>query len=410
MATAPATRIPRNAPSVPAAKLRRIALDAQGLLRQAPFGRGRNATRRAIEHLGYVQIDTISVVARAHDHVLHARVPNYRPEHLDALLKQRAIFEYWYHAASYLPMSDYRFALPRMRAMASKSERWIRSRDTRLMQEVLARIRAEGPLKARDFQHAGHNGSGWWDWKPAKGALEQLFMQGDLMVAGRDGFQKTYDLTERVLPAGTDTRPPDQRELARYLLTTMLRGHGYITPTCVTYLRRGKAIRTALKSVLDEEMAEGNLVTIRLPGGEVAYTDPERLESRSPPVSRRAAVLSPFDGLVIHRDRARSVFDYDYQIECYVPARSRRYGYFCLPLLHRDRLIGRADCKAHRDAGRFEVRHLHLEPHAEPVDELVDEAAAALRRFAAFNSCTDVAITRTTPATLKRPLQRALDR
>ena len=153
---------------VPAAKLRRIALESQGLLKREAFGRGRHAALRAIERLGYVQIDTISVVARAHHHVLHNRVPNYTEDHLARLLRDGSVFEYWYHAAAYLPMRDYRFQLPRMRDMAEFKDRWVRSRDQPLMADVKWRIEQEGPLRARDFENPHGKSAGWWNWKPAK--------------------------------------------------------------------------------------------------------------------------------------------------------------------------------------------------------------------------------------------------
>lgn len=398
-----------TATAVPAAKLRRIALDSQGLLRSEPFGRGKNATRKAVEAIGYVQIDTISVVSRAHHHVLHSRVPNYDPRHLDRLQADGALFEYWYHAAAYLPMRDYRFALPRMEAMRNRTERWIRSRDDKLMAEVLTRVAAEGPLMARQFESSGSGDTGWWNWKPAKRALEQLFMQGDLMVTGRDGFQKTYDLRERVLPEGTDTRMPDDAEMAAYLLRTMLRAHGFITPKEVTHLRRGKAIREALKTRISDALADGSLVAIRQPCGALAYTEPKRLESRAAPAAARAALLSPFDNLVIHRDRVQSVFDFDYQIECYVTEKERRYGYYSLPIAYRDRLIGRADCKAHRQDGRFEIKHLHFEPDVDPGrDDFLPALTDAFRRYAAFNDCSDISLTRATPTHLGNALANAL--
>src|SRR3954447_1140087 len=182
-------------------KLRRIALDAQGLLRAAPFGRGVDATHRALEQIGYVQIDTISIVERAHHHTLWNRVPNYRPSHLDKLVSERRAFEYWFHAAAYLPMRDYRFALPRMHALKNGERHWFANRDLKLMKAILDRVRAEGPMMARDFETPKGRAQGWWNWKPAKRALEQLYMQGDLMISGREGFQKIYDLPERVLPS-----------------------------------------------------------------------------------------------------------------------------------------------------------------------------------------------------------------
>jgi uncharacterized protein YcaQ len=398
-----------SATAVPAAKLRRIALNSQGLLKAEPFGRGRKATLKAIEAIGYVQIDTISVVSRAHHHVLHSRVPNYDPRHLDRLQTDGQIFEYWYHAAAYLPMRDYRFALPRMEAMRNRTERWIRSRDDKLMAEVLARVTAEGPLMARQFESSESGESGWWNWKPAKRALEQLFMQGDLMVTGRDGFQKTYDIRERVLPEGTNTRMPDDAEMAAYLLRTMLRAHGFITPKEVTHLRRGKAIRAALQTLLADSLSEGSLVAIRQPCGIVAYTEPERLEIRAAPATARAALLSPFDNLVIHRDRVQSVFGFDYQIECYVNENNRRYGYYSLPIAYRDRLIGRADCKAHRQERRFEIKHLHFETDADPAkDDFLPALADAFQRYAGFNDCAEITLTRATPPTLGAALAAVL--
>lgn len=396
-------------PRVDAGKLRRIALDAQGLSRQAPFGRGRAATRRAIEHIGYVQIDTISVVTRAHDHVLHSRVPNYEPAHLDALLADGSIFEYWYHAAAYLPMRDYRFALPRMHACRTGTEYWIRSRDRKLMREVLARVAAEGPLMARDFENPPAGVAGWWNWKPAKQALEQLFMEGELMIAARQGFQKTYDLAERVLPPGTDTRVPTDLEMARYLLATMLRAHGFALAKNVTHLRRGSAIRSALKTLLADEVAERNLVPFRLPGGALAYADPNVIERRAPAAPARARLLSPFDNLMIHRDRVQSVFGFDYQIECYLNEKDRRYGYFCLPIVYRDRLVGRADCKAHRRSRRFEVKHLHFETgenDASVAEEVLRAVADALQHFAGFNGCETITVTRVSPAACSRSMRQ----
>jgi len=163
-------------------------------------GGARGATLAAIQHLGYVQIDTISVVVRAHHHTLWNRARGYRPAHLDALLSERRVFEYWAHAAAVLPVEDYRFCLPRMRAIAAGKRHWY-APDRKLMNKVLQRITVDGALRARDFEATGarKKPQAMWDWKPAKRALEQLFMQGELMVARREGFSKVYDLTERVL-------------------------------------------------------------------------------------------------------------------------------------------------------------------------------------------------------------------
>jgi len=386
-------------------KLRRIAFDAQGLLRTAPFGRGVDATHRALEQIGYVQIDTISIVARAHHHTLWNRVPNYRPAHLDQLVSERRAFEYWFHAAAYLPMRDYRFALPRMHALRSGERHWFR-RDRKLMGAVLDRIRAEGPLLARDFE-APKGGKGWWDWKPAKRALEQLFMQGDLMIAGRNGFQKVYDLTERVLPSGVGTSPPTTAEYAEHLLDTALRAHGFVAPKEVTYGRRGTAIRKALKACLNARVGDGTLVEFT--EADVDYVArPELLDRNAPKLTARARLLSPFDNAVIQRDRNVAVHDFDYQIECYVPAPKRRFGYFCLPILYRDRLVGRVDCKAHREQRRFDLLHLHVERDVPDREQFASAFAAAVREFAAFNECDAIKVVKVSPSAWTAPIRSAL--
>ena len=174
-----------------------------------------------------MQIDTISVIERAHHHTLWTRVPGYRPEQLhEAQAVDRTVFEYWGHAASYLPMSDYRFYIPMMRSFYDP-KRLVPGAGGRSTASHLGaraqRIREEGPRAARDFANPGGRRKGpWWDWKPAKAALEMLFWRGELMIRERRGFERIYDLTERVLPAGTDTRPPAPDELGRFIVRRAL--------------------------------------------------------------------------------------------------------------------------------------------------------------------------------------------
>ena len=401
----------------PLGKLRRIALDHQGLLGRSPFGRGPDATLRAIQRLGYVQIDTISVVARAHHHVLQSRVPDYQPAHLDRLLETGKIFEYWSHAAAYLPMRDYRYALPKMRAMARGEDRWIRSRDQRLMTRILDRIRIDGPLQAKDFDTPKkHEASGWWSWKPAKQALEQLFMEGRLMVSRRERFQKVYDLAERVLPPDVNLTEPSTREFARFLIRQALDAHGFADAGNMTYLRRSRELRKAVTNELEEMRGNGTLerFTIASDSGKemLLYAKPEILEARAPAARSSARVLSPFDNAVIQRRRSETLFGFDYQLECYVPASKRRYGYFCLPLLYRDRFIGRADCKAHRREGLMEIKALFIEdqyPLIKDPAPCTDALADALLLFARLNGCNAIQLCKTTPQRFLAPLQRSLD-
>jgi len=371
------------------AKLRRIALNQQGLLNTNNFGRGKAATLRAIEQLGYVQIDTISVVERAHHHVLWSRVSNYQPKFLEQLVKQRLLFEYWYHAASWLPMRDYRFALPRM-ASINGDRTWFPHSDSKLLGHILERVRAEGPLRARDFEDTRTGKKQWWDWKPAKQALEQLFMQGELMVSGREGFQKVYDLAERVLPDWVDTRHRGMEEYASYLVDTTLTAHGFATQKTMAYLRKGQALRNAISEQLQARLEAGDLTTIKLGDNSIAYAEPGLLESRAPHSSATVRILSPFDNLVIQRERGRDIFNFDYQIECYLPQPKRQFGYFCLPILYRDRLVGRIDCKANRKQQKLELKSIHIEQKVD--DDFSQRLDLALRDFAAFNGCREVSM------------------
>jgi uncharacterized protein YcaQ len=281
-------------------------------------------------------------------------------------------------------MRDYRFALPRM-AQMNGDRGWFPDGDPAMLREILRRIENEGPLRARDFEDTRRDKSGWWDWKPAKQALEQLFMQGELMVSRREGFQKVYDLPERVLPDWVDTRSPDTREYAGHLIDTTLRAHGFATQPGMTYLRKGQDLRSAVQEDLAARVDAQKLVKLKVPRHGEIYIDPERLERRAPRSAAQVRILSPFDNSVIQRSRLRDIFDFDYQIECYVPEAKRQFGYFCLPLLYRDRFVGRIDCKAHRNRGCLELRSLHLERRVD--DHFVDALGAALDRFAEFNRC-----------------------
>ncbi len=260
-------------------RLRRLALSAQGLCKSSCFGLGLTATNRAIQHLGYIQLDTISVIERAHHHVLYTRVPNYKPEMLDKLLEKKQIFEYWSHAAALLPIEDFRYSLPYKHAIKSGQTHWYKSPDKKLMRSLLARITTEGPLRSRDLENNAKNTAGWWDWKPAKKALEQLYMQGDLMVRDRQGFQKTYDLTERVLPSNVNASMPTTEEFAEHLITQQLRCHGLVSLKGFTYLRRNSELRASVKRIIENQIEGCLLQPIKLPNGEVFFIAAKRFQS-----------------------------------------------------------------------------------------------------------------------------------
>lgn len=390
------------------ARLRRIALTAQGLLQAQPFGRGLVGARKAINHIGYVQIDTISVVERAHHHVFHARVPNFEPAITNQMLLDGDIFEYWTHAAAFIPIADFRFSLPYKHAIKSGQTHWYKNPDRKLMDELLARIRSDGPIRSRDLEKNTTKHAGWWDWKPAKKALEQLYMQGDLMVCDREGFQKLYDLTERVLPAHVNTQMPSIEEFAAHLVDQQLRCHGLVSLKGLTYQRRNAELRKAVKALVNERLAQGTLEQVQISNGEVFILETGVLERPLPRLNNRMLILSPFDNSVIQRERLKALFQYDYQIECYVPEAKRQYGYFSLPLLYRDGFIGRMDCKAHRKDSHLEIRSLHFEQHNFDDDLVIAAFVNAITPFAHFQKCDSVSLTKVYPEHLTQPLHSAL--
>jgi len=390
-------------------RLRRLALSAQGLLQSQPFGSGIAGAGKAIDHLGYIQIDSISVVERAHHHVLHSRVPKFKPAMTNQMLLDGDIFEYWSHAAAFLPMADYRFSLPYKQAIKSGQVHWYKNPDTKLMAELLARIASDGPLRSRDLDSNRTKGKGWWDWKPAKKALEQLYMQGDLMVSDREGFQKTYDLTERVLPSEVNSQMPSIEEFARHLVDQQLRCHGLVSLKGLTYLRRDAELRQEVKTLVDERLAQGSLEQVQIDPGEVFIVETGALERPLPRLSSRMLILSPFDNTVIQRQRLNALFQFNYQIECYVPAAKRQYGYFSLPLLYRGEFIGRMDCKAHRKTRHLEIKLLHVEQHLfgqHGFEENLVIAAflKAIRQFRDFQQCDSISLTQAQPKKIGQDL------
>ena len=390
------------------ARLRLVALAAQGLLQAQPYGRGLAGARQAINHIGYVQIDSISVVERAHHHVLYSRVPNFEPVMIDRMLLDRDIFEYWAHAAAFLPMADFRFSLPYKQAIKSGQTHWYKTRDQKLMDELLARIRTDGPIRSRDVESNTTKRTGWWDWKPAKKALEQMYMEGDLMVSDREGFQKTYDLTERVLPSHVNSQMPSRSEFAAYTVEQQLRCHGLASLKGLTYQRRNPELRQAVKAVVTEKLAQGALEQVQVCSGEVFILETGALERALLRLNNRMLILSPFDNSIIQRDRLKALFQFDYQLECYLPEAKRKYGYFCLPLLYCDKFIGRIDCKAHRKISQLEIKSLHLEQHDFDEDLIINAFVDAITQFCHFQNCDSVSLTKAHPNHLAQRLRSAL--
>ena len=402
---------------------RRLVLHAQLLDGRTRIRKGTAGVAETVGHLGYVQIDTISVIERAHHHTLWTRVPGYRPEHLhQAQAVERTLFEYWGHAASFLPMGDYRFYIPMMRSFLEAKNAWYRGWGDKYgahIAPVLQRIRAEGPKAARDFENPTGRGQGpWWDWKPAKAALEMLFWRGELMIRERRGFERVYDLTERVLPTGTDTRLPAADELGRFIVRRALGALGVASEKEIRdYIRIGD--KEIVAGALREMLAAAEIARLGVEGRPgVAYAFPAALESVSRFRSRpsrpatmgapRVRLLSPFDNLVISRLRLKERFDFDYTLECYVPQHKRSHGYFVLPILFGENIVGRLDPKADRKTGTLLVRRLAIDPAFQDSDGLVPGLGQALGEFARFNGCEKVVLENGLPGKLRVALKKAL--
>lgn len=409
----PRTRVRPPAPTdtLTAAQARRIALAAQGFGTTPPAARpGRARLAATLDRVGAIQIDSINVAARSHELVLAARTGPGAAAGFERLVyRDRAAFEYWGHAASFLPISTYRLFLPRMAHMAATTRGWFptwREQHQDLYPGVLKRITEEGPLPASAFRDpsAARRDHWGWNWTPAKYILEDLFDQGILMVHDRVRFERRYDLTERILPAGTDTTTPTEHDAAVQLTVLAAAAQGVATADDLAdYYRLRK--QTAAPA-LAEAVAAGLLTPVTVQG----WADPAYLPARAQ-LPRRTSfppvLLSPFDSLVWHRPRTQRLFGFTYRLEVYVPAPKRIHGYYVMPVLAGGRLIARVDPKHDRATGRLLLRAVHPEPGVDP-DVAAAATAQAARRLATALGAADVALDGQPPSPLTSVLQRAL--
>lgn len=379
---------------------RKLVLRAQGL------GNGNEDSRDIIKRLSYVQIDTISVAERAHHHVFFTRNANYQKTHLDQLVADRAIFEYWSHAAAFLPIEDFQFSLYHKAEILNAGKFWF-EKDKKVMRQVLKRIKEEGPLGSKDFEATSTKISGWGDHKPAKIAMHHMFMEGKLMVSERQGFQKVYDLTERVFPASVNLKKPTQKAYCNYLIDRAISSQGIVTEAEIGYLRKG--LKKPLSRALLERIRKKEVVSVKLEAKDsVYYTSPQQLSELENEFHLGMHLLSPFDNLVIQRNRAKQIFDFNYLIECYVPEKKRQFGYYCLPILFGNRFVGRFDPKADRKTKVFSIKQLWFEDGFTPGDDFYSQFGVKVRAFAHFCGCDTVVVNHVSPTTYKRQVKKCL--
>jgi uncharacterized protein YcaQ len=292
------------------------------------------------------------------------------------------------------------------------SRAWVEAHRSEV-EQLLKLIRTRGAVRAADFERNDGKAGGWWEWKTEKRALESLFTAGELMIARRRNFQRVYDLRERVLPGWNDSLLPPLEEVRRELALKAVLALGIATARWVS-----DYFRTARRETLAEVRAladEGAILTVEVEGWkEPAFVHPDNRTLLKAATAGKinpelTTLLSPFDPLVWDRERARSVFNFDYRLECYTPAPKRRYGYFTLPVLRRGALVGRLDAKAHRKEGVFEIKSLHLEPDARGTGELIKDVAAALCECAAWHKTPQVIVRQSEPSGVAARLQKAVD-
>jgi len=366
--------------TVSIAALRRIAIASQGYAH-----RTRRGTRREVEDtiraLSCVQLDSITAVERSHRIALGSRVGAYSRETVSRLLREGRIFEYWAHEACLIPVEEW----PLFRLRMTRHHPWrgdVIAQHPGLAEEVLASIRERGPLTSRDFD--GKGGGGMWDWKPAKLVLEALWNSGELVIAGRvSGFQRSYDLAERVLPQAVLVAPaPDEPTRDRELAFRAVRARGALTESGIVEHWRMAGGTARIRPSTDALVGDGVLELLRVEdgGADVLVLAGADL---NPPRPSTAVLLSPFDNLLWDRPFARRVLGFDHLIEVYKRAHERQYGYYVLPFLWRDRIVGRADLKSERTEGALVVKALHIEPgvrRSAALDDAFERALDRLRR------------------------------
>ncbi|MFW9768591.1 MAG: winged helix-turn-helix domain-containing protein [Candidatus Thorarchaeota archaeon] len=388
--------------------VRRLVLDAQGLRTDKPS----KSTLDVANRIHSIQIDTISVVSRSHNLISFNRYPNYREGDIWELQKEGKLFEYWSHSACLMPIATYPFYA--WRRSFYPEELWASFRkwgkeNKGLIEQVYKKVKKEGITNSASVGERKTKSDGWWDWKVEKRALEYLYTTGRLMVAYRENFQKQYDLAERVIPPGIDTEPLSNDEAARFIVETTLGSLGLGNYQDIrTYLGRLPAQKlwngkkTEVEAFLDEKVSDGALETVSIEGVKGKYyilqSSVDALLNQNV-VSDEAPIkiLTPFDNILRERHFPQQIWNFEYTIECYVPASKRIYGYFVLPILDGIQLAGRLDAKVHRKEGVLEIKSLYLEEESLQSRDGLERLRQGVSDFATFHSCERIKIGSVSP-------------
>lgn len=378
---------------VPISKARAIWIAAQKLDVEEPFGAGPEAVRRTVEHLGYVQIDTINVIERSHHHILYSRIPRYRREDLEeAQSNEKSVFEYWTHALAYVPSPDYRYFIPAMKEYRKDPGRYLQV-DPKDYKALIKRIRDEGALSIRDIEDdvLEEKMHLWASRKPSKRALQFGFYTGDLVIGKRTGMLKTYELTDRHFGWAERPKPASDTDYAKYLLARALRSQGVVSLDSICY--GDVKWKANVMPLINGALRRKDLVPVQVdPLAKVPHwVSPELLDA--PPQSPNPAtvhILSPFDPLIIQRKRLQMLFNYEHRFEAYVPADKRVLGYFALPVLAGDEIVAAIDLKMDRKNGRLQQQKWtwFVDDRREGLKPAIERA---LERFETFQAGAPVA-------------------
>ncbi|MBP1850336.1 winged helix-turn-helix domain-containing protein [Rhizobium halophytocola] len=371
---------------------RRIFLERQGLSRPPQRAMARGELYQLIHDLGFVQVDSISTVERAHHQILFSRNQTYRPAQLTPLLeKDRLLFEHWTHDAAIIPTAFYpqwkHFFARKEERILERWPKWRGEGFDRAFDEIHQRIVDGGPIRSREVKDEDHQSGGWWNWHPSKTALEFLWQSGKLAISARENFQKVYDLAERVIPAEHFAAVVEHDAFVDWACREALKRLGFATSGeiaafwAIVTPQEAKDWVEANRAELEElslETVDGR------PRNAFAFSDGLEALLDAPEPPARIRTLSPFDPLIRDRNRAERLFGFFYRIEIFVPEPKRQYGYYVFPLLEGDRIIGRIDMKADRKAGTLAVKRLWLEDKVRPSAGRLERLDAELMRLARF--------------------------
>lgn len=341
------------------AQAKALWISAQGLDQKGSFGKGPSATTKAIEHLGYVQIDTISVIERCHHHILYSRIPGYHQDHLHKAQSQdKTIFEYWTHALAYVPTKDFRFFQARMNKNLKSPHPWYNSVKKEDLQKIFRLIKKDGPISIRDIKddvlvEKDHE---WASRKPSKKALQLGFNQGKLVISERVGMLKKYELADRHFDWTKKPKPASEKELNEYLLERALRSQALVSLESICHLEPSR--KPAMKALLHKQVDKKELVSIDIDGSEKNqhWLKPELLEKKVKIDDEQVHILSPFDPLIIQRKRLNLFFDYQHLFEAYIPKEKRVYGYFSLPVMIDRQIVAVLDLKIDRQSKKLLIQ------------------------------------------------------